>query len=173
MVGTRLSVTDHAVLGVLAEHPTHGFALAKELGAGGGLGRILTVRPTEAYRSLDRLVTEGLAEPARTEPGDSGPRRIVHRVTPAGRRRLRRWLGEPVGHVRDLRIEFQLKLALLDRANRPPLELIAAQSEALTPTIVALEGHGPIDHVELWRQHVARAAGEYLDDLARRYGQST
>jgi PadR family transcriptional regulator AphA len=173
MVGIRLSVTDHAVLGVLAEHPIHGFAIAKELGAKGGLGRILTVRPTETYRSLDRLVAEGLAEPARTEPGDSGPRRIVHRVTPAGRRRLRRWLGEPVGHVRDLRIEFQLKLALLDRANRSPLALIAAQREALAPTIVALEGHGPIDHVELWRQHVARAAGEYLDDLSRRYGQST
>jgi hypothetical protein len=75
--------------------------------------------------------------------------------------------------VRDLRIEFQLKLALLDRANRSPLELIAVQSEALAPTIVALEGQGLIDHVELWRQHVARAAGEYLDDLARRYGQST
>jgi PadR family transcriptional regulator AphA len=173
MVGTRLSVTDHAVLGVLAEHPIHGFAIAKELAANGGLGRILTVRPTETYRSLDRLVAEGLAEPTRTEPGDSGPRRIVHRVTPAGRRQLRRWLGEPVGHVRDLRIEFQLKLALLDRANRSPLELIAAQSEALAPTIVALGGHGPIDHVELWRQHVARAAGEYLDDLSRRYGQST
>jgi PadR family transcriptional regulator AphA len=173
MAGTRLSVTDHAVLGVLAEHPTHGFAIAKELGAAGDLGRILTVRPTETYRSLDRLVAESLAEPARTEPGDSGPRRIVHRVTPAGRRRLRRWLGEPVSHVRDLRIEFQLKLALLDRTNRSPLGLIVAQREALAPTIGALDALGPIDHVELWRHHVAKAAGEYLDDLSRRYGQST
>ena len=173
MAGSRLSVTDHAVLGVLAEHPTHGFAIAKELGPDGGLGRILTVRPTEAYRSLDRLVTEGLAEPARTEPGDSGPRRTSTKVTPAGRRRLRRWLGEPVGHVRDLRIEFQLKLALLERAKRSPLALIAAQRAALAPTIVALESQGPVDHVELWRHHVARAAGGYLDDLARRYAQST
>ena len=129
------------------------------------------VRPTETYRSLDRLVTEDLAEPVRTEPGDSGPRRTVHRATPAGRRRLRRWLEEPVGHVRDLRIEFQLKLALLDRADRSPLTLIAAQRDALAPTIVALEGQGPVDHVELWRQHVAKAAGEYLDDLATRYAR--
>jgi PadR family transcriptional regulator AphA len=173
MTGTRLSVTDHAVLGVLAERPSHGFALAKELGASGGLGRILTVRPTEAYRSLDRLVGDGLAEPVRIEPGESGPRRIVHRVTPAGRRRLRRWLAEPVDHVRDLRIEFQLKLALLGRLGKSPLPLILAQREALGPTIGALDSHGPVDHVELWRQHVARAAGEYLDDLAHRYDRST
>jgi hypothetical protein len=116
---------------------------------------------------LDRLVEARLAEPIHTEPGDAGPQRVIHRVTPTGRRRFRNWLGQPVEHVRDIRIEFQLKLAFHQRSGLSPLPLIRAQQETLQPTLVALDsssGEGP-DHVGLWRRYSAQGAAAYLEHL--------
>jgi PadR family transcriptional regulator AphA len=160
------SLSEYAVLGLLASRPAHGFAISKALEAGTELGRIITVRRPLVYRALDRLVEAGLAEPAHTEPGSAGPNRLVHRITPSGRTTLNRWLGKPVGHVRDMRIEFQLKLALLDRLGRSPLRLIRRQREALAPTLAALDAPSEsTDSLELWRRHNAMAAGSYLTDL--------
>ena len=159
------------MLGLLAEAPTHGFAIAKELAPGTSVGRVLTVRRPLVYRALDRLVALGLAEALHTEPGDAGPQRMVHRVTRPGRNRLNRWLAEPVEHVRDMRIEFQLKLVLLERSGKSPLTLVQAQRITLEPTLSALEAapSAPIDHLELWRRHNAMAAASYLDHLESIY----
>ncbi|MGH8872870.1 MAG: PadR family transcriptional regulator [Acidimicrobiia bacterium] len=167
MDSSHPSLTEYAVLGVLAEGPSHGFALSKQLGPDGEVGRVLTVRRPLVYRALDRLVDAGLAEPVHTEKGDAGPQRVVHRITARGRRRLRRWLGEPVEHIRDMRIEFLLKLALLRRAGSSPLTLVRAQRATLDPTLTALDDPDAEqdDHVELWRQHNAAAAAAYLQDL--------
>ncbi|MGH3650119.1 MAG: PadR family transcriptional regulator [Acidimicrobiia bacterium] len=168
MTVAELSVTEYAVLGVLAEGPSHGFAISRELAMDGEVGRILTVRRPLVYRALDRLVGEGLAVVVHTEQG-GGPRRVIHRVTEKGRRRLRLWLTEPVGHVRDMRIGFLLKLALLRRSDRSPLSLIRGQQRTLRPTLAALDEPGSDDHVELWRRHNALAAAAYLDDLEDLY----
>lgn len=169
MESSQLSLTEHAVLGVLAEGPTHGFAISKALSAGADLGRILTVRRPLVYRALDRLVEAGLIEPAHTEPGEAGPRRVVHRITSEGRRRLAAWLESPVEHVRDLRIEFLLKVVLLDRSAQTPLPLIRAQRAVLDPTLAALDDAAGDDPVELWRRHTAAAAGSYLVRLEQMY----
>ncbi|MFZ0015157.1 MAG: PadR family transcriptional regulator, partial [Acidimicrobiia bacterium] len=100
---TTLSLTEHAVLGLLAEGPSHGFALARELQADHDVGRIITVRRPLVYRALDRLVASGAAAPVQTEKGDAGPNRTIHRVTSEGRRMTARWYGEPVEHVREIR----------------------------------------------------------------------
>jgi len=166
----ELSLTEHAVLGVLAEGPTHGFAIARELGDGAELGRVFTVRRPLVYRALDRLVEAGLAEAMHVEAGDAGPNRVVHRVTRRGTTLLRRWLDEPVAHVRDLRLELMLKLALLARSGRPAGDLVRRQRESLQPTLAALEAAASEDPVEMWRRHNARAADAYLADLADLYG---
>jgi len=170
----QISITEYAVLGLLAEGPTHGFAISKELAPDGPIGRVVTVRRPLVYRALDRLVSLGLAEPAHTEPGNAGPKRVVHRATPPGTRQLKRWLGQPVQHVREMRIEFQLKLMLLRRSGMSPAALVMKQQAALQPTIAALDyielGDEP-DHVELWRHHNAAAAGSYLDHLQAIYGE--
>jgi PadR family transcriptional regulator AphA len=123
------------------------------------------------YRALDRLAESGYAEAVATEKGDAGPQRVVFRVTPSGRRRLNRWLAHPVDHVRDLRLQFLLKVALLDRAGRSPLGLIRDQRAALEPTLKALH-HGSTtsdDPVELWRRHNAVAAAGFLDAVELLY----
>ena len=170
MAEMTLSLTEFAVLGLLAEEPRHGFAVSRDLEPSTAVGRILTVRRPLVYRALDRLVGAGLAAPARTEPGDAGPNRVVLRVTPPGRRHLRRWLGQPVAHIRDLRIEFLLKLTLLERSGRSPLPLIRMQLDALRPALARLERPvSPPDPVELWRQHNAGAAASYLEHLEELY----
>ena len=165
------SLTEYAVLGLLAEGPTHGFAISKALQPDTEVGRVITVRRPLVYRALDRLVDTGLAAPAHTEPGAAGPNRVIHRVTHPGKRRLDSWLASPVGHVRDMRIEFQLKLALLQRLDRSPLQLVVLQRRALDPTLAALEvpSSETVDHLELWRRHNAAAAASYLESLERHY----
>ena len=116
MDAPRLSLTEWAVLAVLAERPAHPFAVARLLGEDGELGRVLTVRRPLVYRAAERLAAAGLCRPDHTEPGEGGPERTVYRATPAGRRALAKWLAEPVTRVRDLRLEFLLKVRLTRRA---------------------------------------------------------
>jgi len=165
-----LSTTEYAVLGVLAEQPSHGFALSKTLGRRGTIGRVFTVHRPLVYRALDRLVAAGLAEPVHAEKGKAGPQRVIHRITPEGTRRLNRWLNEPVLHIRDIRIEFLLKLALLRRSGGSPLGLIEQQRATLDPTLEALdEPSSRRDDIALWRRHNAAATTTFLDALEERY----
>lgn len=170
MTEPHLSPTDFAVLGLLANHSGHGFAIAKQLDRDTEVGRVLTVHRPLVYRAIDRLSGAGYIEPATTEKRE-GPRRVIYRVTAKGLSRLKRWLGEPVEHVRDLRIEFLLKLALLRRMERSPLALIRRQRSTLESTLDALDDPGADagDHVELWRHHIAVASAAYLADLESFY----
>lgn len=164
-----LSTTEYVVLGLLAETPSHGFAIARKLEADEDLGRIYTVRRPLVYRALDRLVDRGLAAPAHVERGDSGPNRVIHHITDEGRRALDGWLSNPVDHVRDMRIGFLLKVALLLRSGRSPASLVQAQRSSLAPTLHALHKAPDDDHVEIWRNHSARMAREYLEELTQVY----
>lgn len=172
---TQLSLTEHAVLALLAEGPAHGFALWKDLARDSPVGRILTVRQPLVYRALNRLVEAGLAEPAGVEPGEAGPQRLVHRITGRGRRHLTSWLSQPVRHVRDLRVEFLLKIAFFDRSGISPRELVDRQRTALRETLTALSGPGgeTTDPIGLWRRHQATAAAAYLADLDDLYCRRT
>jgi PadR family transcriptional regulator AphA len=164
-----LSVTEWVVLALLSEEPAHGFALARQLRAGADLGRVLTVHRSLVYRAIDRLVAAGLAEPQRSEPGDGGPTRTLHRTTHRGCVALDAWFDRPVGHVRDMRIELLAKLRLMERAGRDPAQLMAAQRAALADTlahVIAAAAADDSDVVDRWRRHNGRAAAAFLDELA-------
>ena len=188
----KLSLTEWAVLGLLNEGPSHGFALSKSLTPSAPIGRIITVRRPLVYRALDRLESSGWSARLQSEPGVAGPERTVYRITPKGRNLLRRWLSNPVDHVRDLRIEFLLKIAFTRRAGREIASLVKAQEDVLKTTLAALtqrkgtgppaheqrKGTGPpaletrqgiaADEVDAWRRHNARAVVAFLRDLRRR-----
>lgn len=139
---SNLSLSDWTVLAVIAERPTHGWPIVRQLGADGPLGRIWTVARPVVYRSLTTLADRSLIEAAGEATGQ-GPRRTIFRITPAGRRQLRRWLGTPVEHVRDVRTELLVKLALLDRAGASPRELVEAQLAQLAPILDAASRRSP------------------------------
>jgi PadR family transcriptional regulator AphA len=92
----------------------------------------------------------------------------VYKVTPAGRAAAQRWLHTPVEHVRDIRSQLLLKLALLDRADDDPADLLSRQREVLEPIVRAIEATSVQDggfHATLlaWRKANALATLDFLD----------
>jgi DNA-binding PadR family transcriptional regulator len=135
----ELSPGEWAVLGAIAQSPTHGFAIAQLLAPHGELGRVWSMRRPLVYQSLRKLDQLGLIEKCRTERSGRGPERTILAATPAGEAAIRRWLSEPVDHVRDVRSSLLLKLALLNRAGNDPRPLLEAQRQRLRPQLAALE----------------------------------
>jgi DNA-binding PadR family transcriptional regulator len=155
------SLTEWVVLGLLAEGPAHGFALARLLARGGEVGRVWAASRPLTYRAIDQLADDGLIEPVRTEPG-AGPPRTVHKVTAAGRRALRRWLAQPVSHPREVRAELLVKLLLRERAGQPTAPLLQAQREEFAGLFDATRRAATDDSVSRWRAEQAAAIERFL-----------
>jgi PadR family transcriptional regulator AphA len=166
-----LSLSDWAVLGLVAEQPTHGWPLVRELAPDGALGRVWTVSRPVVYRSLATLAGAGYVEACGEAPGARGPQREIVRVTRAGRGALRRWLATPVDHVRDVRSHLLVKLALLERAGQPRAALVRAQRERLAPVFAAVRRRpapagDPFEPVlGRWRREQALAVERFLRAL--------
>jgi DNA-binding PadR family transcriptional regulator len=109
----------HAVLALLAAEPAHGYALkgsfeqaVGEQWGGLNIGHL--------YQILDRLARDGLIESQR-QPQAVKPDRMVHRITPAGREELDRWLNEPSVRTRGYRDDFFLKVMAAAQAGDPAM----------------------------------------------------
>ena len=164
----ELATGEWAALAVVAESPTHGFAVAREMAPGGDVGRVWAMRRPLVYRTLDVLAGLELIREAGTEASDAGPRRTLLEVTPGGRERLDRWLSEPVEHVRDARADLMLKLLFLDRAAIDPGPLLAAQRDRFTELadeleIAVSEAEGFARTLTLWRLESTRAAVRFVE----------
>jgi DNA-binding PadR family transcriptional regulator len=161
-----LSLSDWVVLGVVAETPTHGWPVVRELAADGAIGRVWTVSRPLVYRSLATLLAEGLIEEYGEAAGVRGPQRTIVRATRRGKAALRRWLEQPVDHMRDVRSELLVKLALLARAGRPSDTLIERQLERLEPVFAAVvrrpKGTGFDSVLATWRREQALAVRRFL-----------
>jgi DNA-binding PadR family transcriptional regulator len=86
----------HALLGILAGGPAHGYDLKRDHDM-----RFPGAKPLaygQVYATLARLERDGDAEIAETAQG-GGPERTVYALTPEGRRTLDDWLeqAEPAG----------------------------------------------------------------------------
>ena len=140
----------HAVLALLSAKPAHGYELKTSFDQAvgdqwGGLniGHI--------YQILDRLARDGLIDSQR-QPQQVKPDRVVHRLTPAGRAELDRWLAEPAIPARGYRDDFFLKVmaavrsadpavlpAVLSRQRAHLLRQLHALAGARTATTTAVE----------------------------------
>jgi PadR family transcriptional regulator AphA len=105
----------------------HGYQVARELAAGRGLGLVCPLGMSNVYFLVGSLQERGLVKvEARQE--DRYPPRVLLRTTPAGRQAFDAWLREPVTRLRQVRLDFLVKLFFLGRED-PALahELIEAQ----------------------------------------------
>ena len=157
-------------MALLAESATHGFALARMLEPEGEVGQVWAMKRPLVYHTIESLVELGLAARVGTAAGAGGPRRRVVEATPAGRRRVTRWLRRPVAHVRDARSLLMLKLLFLERRDADPGPLLVAQRErfaAIEGTLEASmsESEGFARTLLLWRLENVRAALRFVDDL--------
>lgn len=109
----------HAILGLLAQHPRHGYELRAAFSAVIGGDENWDVKPAQIYSTLNRLEEAGLVQQQPFEQGNT-PDKRVYDLTDAGRQTLREWfaLGITPEHQRD---EFFVKLmtALVSGAADP------------------------------------------------------
>lgn len=153
-------------LALVAEGPTHGWAVAGHLAPGTRIGRIWSLSRPLTYRALDGLLAEGLVERIGTEPG-GGRTRTVVAVTAAGRRSIDEWLSSPVELPRDVRTELLVKFVLRERRGLSNAELAEAQRARFAPMLVALdEPDDRTDVVERWRIEHLRAIDRFLASIA-------
>jgi DNA-binding PadR family transcriptional regulator len=167
----QMTPSEWAVLALLAEGPTHGFALARALAPDGEIGRVWSLRRPRVYYAIEALTRRGLAEPAGTVASSSGPDRTLVRITPAGAEELDGWLAAPVDHVRDARSLLLLKLLFLDRSGRDPEPLLREQREQFDAIAgrlrVAVSDASGFDRTLLrWRLESVAAAIRFIDSVS-------
>jgi DNA-binding PadR family transcriptional regulator len=180
MSADGLSANDWAVLALVAEHPTHGWALAGKLAPGGEVGSVWSISRPIVYHGLDRLERASLIRSTGLERGGRGPHRVMFAVTPKGRKDLDAWLAAPVERVRDVRSLFLLKVVLAERAGVDPTALLLAQRSALLPFAAWLEAQLDDGGSEIpgettavmFRLEMASAIMRFIDRLLERPGPS-
>jgi DNA-binding PadR family transcriptional regulator len=165
-----------AVLALLAERPSHGWALSREVAPGSEIGEIWSGDRQRVYRALRKLNELGLVEAAMTEPGE-GAHRTVFRATAAGLAELETWLFEPVKSLREAQPTFMLKLAFIQRSGRDAVPLLNAQRASVVAAMEELshKGGGGATyqaHVAL-RLETARALLTVIDGLSNQTARST
>lgn len=158
------ALAEPVCLALVAEGPTHGWAVARLLAPAGEIGRIWALSRPLTYRALDGLVDAGLVARKGSEPGQ-GRERTILAVTAKGRRRTRAWLDQPVEHLRDVRTALLVKLELRRRAGLPLAPLLEAQQQAFAPIVERLADPGrgdDADLVGLWRRESVSTVDRFL-----------
>ncbi len=120
----------HAVLGLLAQRPRHGYELRAAFEAFVGGRENWDVNPAQIYSTLTRLQENGLVvENGVTQA--SGPEKRIYTITPRGQDALREWFSTAIEreHQRD---EFFIKLMLcLATGQADPHKLIQTERTKL------------------------------------------
>lgn len=107
-----LSAAEYAILGLVYRQPGHGYQIAQELAPNRGLGLICPLRLSNVYFLLGNLEQGGLIEVARRQD-DVYPPKTVFQVTAAGRRAFQSWIRQPLTRLRQVRLDFLLKVYFL------------------------------------------------------------
>jgi DNA-binding PadR family transcriptional regulator len=108
MVKLPLTV-EHALLGLLRDTPMHAYEMHRLLVNAEALGLVWRLKQSQLYALLGRLEEAGYITSI-VEPQTARPSRKILQLTPGGKAAFERWIGTPVEHGRDFRIEFLAKL---------------------------------------------------------------
>jgi PadR family transcriptional regulator AphA len=165
---TELTTAEWAVLALVAERPTHGYAIGRSLSPGGDVGSVWSLSRPLVYRALEKLERLGLVQTYRIEQGTAPERRLLAAV-PSAKRRVRRWLDAPVPHIREVRSDLMLKLAMHHRRGSDPAKLLRAQHEVVGEQVAGLasrlsDAEGFERTLLRWRTETARATLRFLEE---------
>lgn len=118
----------HAILGLLAERPLHGYELKAAYEA--DLVPATQLNIGQVYTTLERLTRDGLVAHEVVSQTER-PDKKVYALTKDGRRALREWLGTASRLDLDLRNETYLKLVLARRLDEAdPLRVLSVERQA-------------------------------------------
>lgn len=102
-----LGLTEYPVLGTLSLGAAHGYDVFRFLNH--NLHDICHFGRSQTYAVLTRLQHEGLVTHEKVEQ-ENLPAKKVFQLAPIGREIFNSWVQAPVAHIRDLRVEFLVKL---------------------------------------------------------------
>src|SRR5947208_7614450 len=115
----------HAILGLLARGPAHGYALKAAFERD-----VAPLNYGQVHTSLARLEEAGMVTREVVEQEKQRDKQ-VYALTEAGRKELHEWLSTPTEHDLDLRNETYLKLMLARRLpGADPLQVLAVERRA-------------------------------------------
>jgi DNA-binding PadR family transcriptional regulator len=117
----------HAILGLLAQKPRHGYQLRSAFEAVIGGDANWEVKPAQIYTTLERLEEAGLVERSSDLGEGDEPSRRIYALTVSGHKALMKWFASGVTpeHQRD---EFFVKLMVgLVCGEADPARLIQTQ----------------------------------------------
>lgn len=127
---TDLTPAEYAVLGLLRERPTHGYELKRQFVGESGLARVCPIEPAMVYAILRSL--SGLELIDGTWDDSTSPRRSVYSVTDRGAQVFERWLRRPVARIREVRLDFMVKMYFALREDRQlARDLLEAQIDVV------------------------------------------
>ncbi len=126
---TYLTPAEYAILGLVRRQPTYGYELQRQLSGRRGLGRVCPVEPAMVYAILKSL--SGLELIDGQWDNRAYPPKAVYTATDAGEAEFLRWLQRPVGRMREVRLDFLIKLHFaLEEDPLLARELLESQIEA-------------------------------------------
>ncbi|MFJ8013474.1 PadR family transcriptional regulator [Streptomyces sp. NPDC096339] len=164
-----LPLAEWIVLALMAERPSHGFAIATLTAEGAEIGEFWYISRPMVYRSITRLVERGLITPVGAEEGNRGPQRMIYGATRSAKATVSRWLSEPVAQLFDVRADLTCKLLLLQRRGTSPAVLVERQRAVIDEIEESLRAKedGASDDlaraIYAWRLEHVRAARRFLD----------
>jgi DNA-binding PadR family transcriptional regulator len=107
-IKTYLTPAEYGVLGLLREKPAYGYELQRHFSGRRGLGRVCPVEPGMVYANLKSLSGLELIDGA--WDNTTYPPRAIYKATDLGEATFLRWLVAPVARMREVRLDFLVKL---------------------------------------------------------------
>jgi DNA-binding PadR family transcriptional regulator len=152
------------ILGLLVAGPLHPYAMQRLIKEWGKDEVINVGQRASLYRTIKRLLKEGLVAVRHTERDENYPERTVYELTDEGRRTLREWLLAMLGTPRNEFPEFPAALSFImllhPEEALPALERRAASlRQSLDALEAALGGeYDPLPRLFLLETEYLRAA---------------
>jgi DNA-binding PadR family transcriptional regulator len=126
---------EYAALCLLSLRPMHGYEMVAFLGEE-GLDAVCPVEQSTLYTYLRNVESRGLVTWAEERVGLRPPRKM-YQLTPAGRELVHGWLRRPVERMREVRVEFLVKLFFLDVTDRIALRQLLEEQIAVCEEYLA------------------------------------
>ncbi len=167
---------EYAVLGVLKVEPMHGYDIACFLAAE-GLDAVCPVEQSTLYTYLRNVESRGLVSWTEERVGNRPPRK-TYALSPEGEALVHEWLRRPVERMREVRLEFLLKLFFLNLTDRPAMKHVLAGQigvcQAYLAHIRAAPAESPFRRlVALSKASAAEATLDWLRAYANEVETST
>lgn len=123
---------EYAVLSLLSVRPMHGYEMVCFLGDE-GLDAVCPVEQSTLYTYLRNVESRALVSWTEERVGNRPPRK-TYALTAEGDALVQDWLRRPVERMREVRLEFLLKLFFLNLTDRPAMKRLLSEQIGVCET---------------------------------------